>query len=316
MISLGNIQRLGGWYGIHPSNNHLLIIKDSTHGSIIGQAYLSSNNLLPSNLLTATTLPTTSLLSTTSLNLADNNSTPTFSSAVSTAPFILPLPTDPSHSPITSVIHAPATPSLPLTFSSLPLAQFNKEQQTRAALAYNLHQFNHNSNAINGTACECGVLPLQLTRADFQNMTAIYGQCGSCVAGKNSTVNHGPVSHSPPPTSASEFLHADLITLDNGVTVLLSKDDHSGYVLPAKLLLGKTKSSLSDCRDVTRRHYNALGWKILHINTDSEEAFKSSQGPLQDRGILCTVTPPDKHEKSLERTWQTIKKKWLSSQIP
>ena len=91
-------------------------------------------------------------------------------------------------------------------------------------------------------------------------MKAIYGQCGSCVAGKNSTVNHGPISHSPPPTSAGEFLHADLITLDNGVTILLSKDDHSGYVLPVKLLLGKTKSSLSDGWDVTRRHYNALEW--------------------------------------------------------
>lgn len=118
-------------------------------------------------------------------------------------------------------------------------------------------------------------------------MTAIYGQCGSCVAGKNSTVNHGPISHSAPPISPGEFLHADLITLDNGVIVLLSMDDHSGYVLPVKLLLGKTKSSLTDGWDITRRHFNAVGWKISHINTDSEEAFKSSQGPLQDRGILC-----------------------------
>ena len=186
---------------------------------------------------------------------------------------------------------------------------YNREQLTRAALAHSLHQFNHNSNAINGTACECGVLPLQLTKLDFLNMTSIYGQCGACVAGKNSTITHGPTSQSPPPLQAGEFLHADLLTLDSGVTVLLSKDDHSGYVLPVKLMLGKTKNSISDGWDITRRHYNSLGWKLSHINTDSEEAFKTSHGPLQDRGILCTVTPPDKHEKSLERTWQTIKKK-------
>ena len=54
---------------------------------------------------------------------------------------------------------------------------YNKEQLTRAALAYSLH----------------------------------------------STITHGPTFHSPPipPVQAGEFLHADPLTLESGVTVLL-----------------------------------------------------------------------------------------------
>ena len=335
VISLGNIQRLGGWYGIHPDNNQLLLVKSSTHGPLIGKAFLSSNNLLPSILLSATNIPNELLPPNIPLTLVHNNSTSTLNLPTTPAPTIIPLSPVPSqlqlatadsHNILCTSICTPClvtapTPtnipailtasqtSLPSVLLTSPILHLNKEQRTRAALAHKLHYFNHNSNIINGTACECGIIPLQLTRADFDNMSAIYGHCGSCVSGKNSTITHGPTSHSTPPISAGEFLHADLITLDNGVTVLLSKDDHTGYVLPIKLIVGKTKGSLSEGWDATRRHYNALGWTIKHINTDSEEAFKSSQGPLQDRGILCTVTPPDKHEKSLERTWQTIKKK-------
>ena len=78
-------------------------------------------------------------------------------------------------------------------------------------------------------------------------MTDIYGECPSCVEGKNSTASHGQPSTSPPPTSAGGLLHADLVTLKDGTTVkLLLKDDHSGHVLPIKILLGKTKTSLAD----------------------------------------------------------------------
>ena len=77
--------------------------------------------------------------------------------------------------------------------------RYNTEQRTRAALALQIHNLNHNSNLVNGMACECGVIPSHLTRADFIAMTNIYGECSSHVAGKNSTVSHGQPSTSPPP---------------------------------------------------------------------------------------------------------------------
>ena len=265
IISLGNLQRLGGWYGVDPTNNHRLLIKTSKAGQLIDSVLLSSNNLLP-----------------TSLNPV----------------FLPPLPLYPlallTTAPTPTIHHPPS---------------YNSEQRTRAALAYSLHQFNHASDKTNGLACECGIIPLSLTRTDFAAMSDIYGACGSCVAGKNSTVSHGSPSSNPPPTTVGALIHADLVTLRDNSTVLLSKDDHTGYLHAVKLPLGKTKASLTAGWDSVRRFYNSRGWKLLHVNTDSEEAFKVCQGPLQDRGIFCSVTPPEKHEKSLERSWQTILKK-------
>ena len=140
-------------------------------------------------------------------------------------------------------------------------------------------------------------------------MSDIYGACGSCVAGKNSTVSHGPPSSNPPPTHVGALIHADLVTLRDNSTVLLSKDDHTGYLHAVKLPLGTTKASLTAGWDSVCRFYNSRGWKLFHVNTDLEEAFKVCQGPLQDRGIFCSVTPPKKYEKSIERSWQTILKK-------
>ena len=74
-------------------------------------------------------------------------------------------------------------------------------------------------------------------------MLDIYGACGFCVAGKNSTVSHGPPSSNPPHTHVGALIHADLITLRNNRIVLLSKDDHTGYLNAVKLPLGKTKAS-------------------------------------------------------------------------
>ena len=137
-------------------------------------------------------------------------------------------------------------------------------------------------------------------------MTNIYGACGSCVAGKNSTLSHGSPSSNPPPSLPGGLIHADLLTLGDHSTILHTKDDHSGYLHAVKLQCGKAKASLADGWEVVRRHYDSYGWKLVHIITDSEEAFKVSHGPLQDRGIFCSVSPP---EKNIGRSWQTLMKR-------
>ena len=321
LLSLGNFQHLGGWYGVDPTNHHRLLLKSSLKGATIGTATLSTSNLLPV-ILPFSPLPPCPLLRPLpqpytvpllrALHTPHPTSTPSSPQDTTTTP--------PSTSPHDLTTTSPdiTVPDLDTTLltshspgpdSILHQHSYNTEQRLRASLALQVHKLNHNSDLVNGISCECGVIPLPLTRADFTAMSNIYGECGACVAGKNSTVTHGPTSTSPPPTSSGALLHADLITLPDGSTVLLSKDDHCGYVFPIKLLLGKSKASLTDGWDHTRRHYNSFGWLLSHVNTDSEEAFKASHGPLQDRGIHCTMTPPLKHEKSIERTWQTLKKK-------
>ena len=47
LLSLGNFQHLGGWYGVDPTNHHRLLLKSSLKGATIGTATLSTSNLLP-----------------------------------------------------------------------------------------------------------------------------------------------------------------------------------------------------------------------------------------------------------------------------
>ena len=51
ILSMGAILRLEGRFGSDPLNQHLLILKTSIYGAIIGTAMLFNNNLLPMELL-------------------------------------------------------------------------------------------------------------------------------------------------------------------------------------------------------------------------------------------------------------------------
>jgi hypothetical protein len=208
---------------------------------------------------------------------------------------VLPLPTS-SH------------PSIPLPFSPL-IPQYNTEQRTRAKLALEVHNYNHASNISNGTACESGIIPIPLTAKDFTVADDIYGACGACVSKDNSTITHGATSNSPPPVSAGQLLHADLIKLKDNSQVLLTKDDYCGNLKPMKLYGGKTKENVRAGWDAIRLYYNERGCILGQVNTDSEEVFKESASILQERGILCSLSPPNTHEKSLERSWQTVQKR-------
>ena len=56
LFSLGNIQRLGGFYTVNPDNQLQILIKTSVHGKIIATATLADNNLLPFSLPTASSI--------------------------------------------------------------------------------------------------------------------------------------------------------------------------------------------------------------------------------------------------------------------
>jgi hypothetical protein len=176
-----------------------------------------------------------------------------------------------------------------LSSSSLPIPQYSSEQRSRAKLAFDLHEYNHNSNATNGRECESGIIPLSLTCKDFAAADNIYGACSACVSKDNSTITHGAASFSPPPVTAGQLLHADLIKLEDGSVVLLSKDDYCGYLKAVKLFGGKTIGGVQDGWDRLRLYYNERGFILGEVNTDSEEIFKESATVLQERGILCTL---------------------------
>jgi hypothetical protein len=188
---------------------------------------------------------------------------------------------------------------------SAPLAhKYNREQILRADSALQVHDYNHGSNSYNGTACEKGTIPIALTTADFNAMDDLYGPCGACVSKSNSSISHGDTSTSPLPTSPGGLVHADLVKLKDNSVILLTRDDHSGFIKTAKFFLGKSKSGLQFCWDAIERYY--IGNIIMR---DSEGVLKESSSVLKDRGILCTYSAPETHEKEMERTWQTVQKK-------
>lgn len=196
-----------------------------------------------------------------------------------------------------------------LLSSSLPIPQYSSEQRSRAKLALDLHEYNHESNQSNGHSCENGIISLSLTGQDFTAADDIYGACGACVSKRNSTITHGSTSNSPPPITAGQLLHADLLKLEDGSLVILTKDDYCGFLRPVKLFGGKTKGAVQAGWDKIRLYYNERGFVLSQVNTDSEEIFKESASILQERGILCSLSPPEVHEKSLERSWQTVAKR-------
>jgi hypothetical protein len=196
-----------------------------------------------------------------------------------------------------------------LSSPSLPIPQYSSEQRSRAKLALELHEYNHDTNQSNGHACENGIIPLPLTGQDFTAADDLHGACGACVSKRNSTITHGSISTSPPPITAGQLLHADLLRLEDGSLVILTKDDYCGFLRPVKLFGGKTKGAVQAGWDKIRLYYNERGFVLSQVNTDSEEIFKESAGILQERGILCSLSPPEVHEKSLERSWQTVDKR-------
>ena len=257
LFSLGVIQRLGGFYSVDPENQLRLIIKSSIHGSIIATAYLSDSNLLPFTppLLPLVTSPSPSNLLALPLSISPNNLLPlNISSSTSLFSYTTEQLTHAGYTkradgsiiaiPLPSFSSPPTAPS-----SSSPLLTpspltYNTEQRTRAKLALDLHNYNHASNQSNGKACECGIIPLHLTAHDFAAADAIYGVCGACVSKYNSTITHGATSTSPPPITSGQLLHADLIKLKDGSIVILSKDDHCGFLKAVKLFVGKTKEGV------------------------------------------------------------------------
>lgn len=330
LFSLGVIQRLGGFYSVDPDNQLRLIIKSSINGDIIATAYLSDSNLLPftlpplplvlshhppnilplplsfppdpilshsyDHLLLSHLSSPPSLFSYTSEQLTQAGYTKRANGSIIATPSV-------------SVVSLP--PSTPLS-SLLPPSltyNYNAEQRARAQLALALHNYNHASNKSNGKACENGIIPLHLTTQDFTAADGIYGACGACVSKHNSTITHGATSNSPPPILPGQLLHADLLKLKDASIVIFSKDDHCGFLKPVKLFVGKTKEGVHSGWDTLRLYYNERGFALGQVNTDSEEIFKESATILQERGIMCSLSPPDTHEKSLERSWQTVQKR-------
>ncbi len=116
-----------------------------------------------------------------------------------------------------------------LLSSSLPIPQYSSEQRSRAKLALDLHEYNHESNQSNGHSCENGIISLSLTGQDFTAADDIYGAFGACVSKRNSTITYGSTSNSPPPITAGQLLHADLLKLEDGSLVILTKDDYCGF---------------------------------------------------------------------------------------
>ena len=87
---------------------------------------------------------------------------------------------------------------------------------------------------------------------------------------------------------------------------VVSKDDHTGTSFVSNSHSGSPKQvSQMDGIPFVDTITPMVGKSYMSTLT----VRKVSQGPLQDRSILCTVTPRDKHEKSIERSWQTITKK-------
>jgi hypothetical protein len=302
---------------VNPDNQLQLLIKSSRDGPVFATATLSNDDLLPFD------LPGESSLTSTFSSASTSSSFP----ALLLPPLSLPSSlflydteqlTNAGYTKRSdgSIIISSTSPHLPLSppissssFPSSSKRPYNSEQNERAQLALDLHSYNHASNASNGTACENGIIPLRLTSKDFIAADDIFGACGACVSKYNSTVTHGTSSDSPPPVQPGQLIHADLLKLKDGSIVLFTKDDHCGYAKAVKLYVGKTKAGVQQGWDTLRNHYNERGFSVGQVNTDSEEIFKESASVLQERGILCSLSPPDTHEKSLERTWQTTQKR-------
>jgi hypothetical protein len=331
LFSLGAIQRLGGFYTVDPDNQLQLLIKSSKDGSILATAALSDDDLLPFDLPGKSISFPADLPGVSSSLPFSSSSFPSLLLSPSSLPSSLSPSSFPSSlfqyddeqlsvagytkrddgSIIITPVFSALPPPVPSSSSLSPPSSrvYSSEQRVRARLALDVHSYNHASNISNGTSCECGIIPLCLTGKDFEAADHIFGACGACVSKHNSTVTHGSTSDSPPPTHPGQLLHADLLKLKDGSIVLFTQDDHCGYLKAVKLFVGKTKAGVQSGWDTIRNHYNERGFPLHHVNTDSEEIFKESSEVLQERGILCSLSPPGTHEKSLERSWQTTQKR-------
>ena len=150
LLSLGNFQHLGGWYGVDPTNHHRLLLKSSLKGATIGTATLSTSNLLPVT-LPFSPLPPCPLLRPLSqpytvpllraLHTPHPTSTPSSpQDTTTTPPSTSPhdLTTTSSDTTVLDLDTTPPTSHSPGPDSILHQHSYNTEQRLRASLV--LHQ--------------------------------------------------------------------------------------------------------------------------------------------------------------------------------
>jgi hypothetical protein len=188
------------------------------------------------------------------------------------------------------------------------------EQLHRAKRAWNLCSLlGHPGFDKIATDLDNGVHPnVDLTSHDVRNAVYKFGPCPHCMEGKMNNPK-AVSSTSPPANEIGEHLHADLIKLETvcigGYTQLLvAVDEKSAFfsVIPA---VSKGTQSLCDCFDSMVAIYASFGHRVTKITTDSEPVLKACKNHLGLMGIQLTNTPPDLHERRVERYIQTLKKR-------
>jgi len=212
----------------------------------------------------------------------------------------------------------PSTP--PLAPQQPPLAthegvrHFSPEERQRAREAWNLCALlGHPGmekiarDLDNGAHPEC-----MLTSHDVRNAIALFGPCTACVEGKMNNPSE-PASTTLPAQLIGEHLHADLIPLGKpsigGHTQMIAAvDEKSAYncLVPT---LNKSAPTLWEGMEQILAFFQQYGHKVVQITTDAESTLRALKTPLNQRGIVLTVTPAGLHEKRIERYIQTLKKR-------
>jgi len=153
-----------------------------------------------------------------------------------------------------------------------------------------------------------GLTPLN--GQDVRNALNRFGPCPACLEGKMHAPSFRP-SQSPPATSIGEHLHADLIPLNGrsigGNTFILYAVDETGGFGSGVCLTSKERKSNEKAFDSIISEYESYGHKVKFITTDDEATLAACKPYLASRGIHLSPTPAGHHEKTVERSIQTLK---------
>jgi hypothetical protein len=187
----------------------------------------------------------------------------------------------------------------------------SSKARLRADQAGALHDaLDHPSDAALAQMLKAGnLLGTDVNERDLALHRRLAGRCPACLQGK--------MHHAPAPTSYSDpvarapgqIMHVDLITVVGGKGVralyLLTLDAHTSY-LRAIRLPSKHLKSLTDAFADAHNHAALHGHTINVVSADHEPAFESCRSPLEGLRIKLQMMPPGRHERRLERTWQTL----------
>lgn len=145
-----------------------------------------------------------------------------------------------------------------------------------------------------------------LKHDDIPLIRVMIGPCQGCIQGK--------ITNQPAKTKVDRItlpigtlIHADIMFMNNE-QFLIAVDDTTNFGV-VQYLRNKTKDTVLEAMQRILNVFTSHGWVPKEVRTDSEVIFTAIEASLEERGIIHTKSPPDVHEKNIERYIRVVKER-------